>query len=57
MPGCPLPFHVSELDTPDPAVRETYEEFQLREATVAMISDPHNEHAWIQSSETVPVER
>jgi hypothetical protein len=53
---------MSELDgspdaVPEQAVRDTYEEFELRETTVAMISDPKNEHAWIQSTETAPVER
>lgn len=38
-------------------VRETYEEFDLRDATVAMVSDPENGRAWIQSSVTVAVER
>lgn len=32
------------------AIRETYEEFDLGDATVAMISDPHVDDAWIQSN-------
>jgi len=32
-------------------IRETYDEFTVGEETVAMISDPLNEHAWIQSTE------
>jgi len=31
------------------AIRETYEEFDLGDTTVAMISDPHADNAWIQS--------
>ena len=31
-------------------IRETYEEFDLGDATVAMISDPHVDDAWIQSN-------
>lgn len=30
-------------------IRETYEEFQVGETTVAMIADPHAQDAWIQS--------
>lgn len=36
-------------------IRDVYEEFQLSTGTVAMIQDPHNEYAWIQSNETMPV--
>ncbi|SEW18388.1 hypothetical protein [Halobacterium jilantaiense] len=39
----------------DAAIRDTYEEYDLEDARVAMIADPHNEHAWIQSDVTVPV--
>jgi hypothetical protein len=35
-------------DADDP-IRETYEEFELEDATVAMISDPEVTNAWIQS--------
>lgn len=39
----------TESGTP---IRETYEEYDLDAATVAMIADPENEHAWIQSDVT-----
>ncbi|SDE90898.1 hypothetical protein [Halorientalis regularis] len=35
---------------------DTYEEYELGSVTVAMISDSENEHAWIQSDRTCPVE-
>ena len=38
-------------------VRETYEEFGVGDTRFALIGDPENEHAWIQSSITVDVER
>jgi hypothetical protein len=31
-------------------IRETYEEFELGDTTVAMISDPRVDDAWIQSN-------
>jgi hypothetical protein len=31
-------------------IRELYEEFQLGEITVSMITDPENSDAWIQSN-------
>jgi hypothetical protein len=31
--------------------------FHLDDTAVVMIADVENEHAWIQSSDTVPVER
>lgn len=31
-------------------IREEYDEFEVGSSTVAMISDPLNEHAWIQST-------
>lgn len=34
---------------PEESIRETYEEFDLGDTTVAMISDPEVENAWIQS--------
>lgn len=37
-------------DQREEAIRETYEEFDLGDATVAMISDPHVDDAWIQSN-------
>ncbi len=33
-------------------IREEYDEFTVGSSTVGMISDPLNEHAWIQSTET-----
>ncbi len=48
---------MSELDPAGDTVRETYEEFELRDTTVAMVSDPENGRAWVQSSVTVLVER
>lgn len=38
-------------------VRETYEEYVIRGETVAMIADPDQTHAWIQSDVTVDIER
>ncbi|SEN66194.1 hypothetical protein SAMN05216388_1004133 [Halorientalis persicus] len=35
---------------------DIYEEYELGSVTVAMISDSENEHAWIQSNVTRPVE-
>lgn len=32
------------------AIRETYEEFAVGDATVGMIADPENGNAWIQST-------
>lgn len=34
----------------DDRIREVYDEFEVGASTVAMISDPLNEHAWIQST-------
>lgn len=34
----------------------TYEEYDLDGTRVAMIADPTNEHAWMQSDLTVPVD-
>lgn len=48
---------MSESEHAVATVRETYEEFELRDTTVAMVSDPENGRAWIQSSLTVAVER
>lgn len=41
----------------DSAIRETYEEYDVGGTRLAMIADPENEHAWVQSDETVPVEQ
>jgi len=40
----------------DDEIRETYEEYTLGGQRVAMIADPENTHAWIQSSYTVEVD-
>lgn len=37
-------------------IRAQYDEFTVGGSTVGMISDPMNEHAWIQSSETVAID-
>jgi hypothetical protein len=37
-------------------IGDTYEEYELGSVTVAMISDSENEHAWIQSNVTCPVD-
>lgn len=37
--------------------RYVYTEFALESASIAMIKDRKNEHAWIQSSHTVTVHR
>jgi len=40
----------------DTAIRETYEEYDIGDTRLAMIADPENEHAWIQSDVTESVE-
>lgn len=37
-------------------VRETYEEFDVDDGHVALLSDPENPYAWIESDLTVPVD-
>lgn len=37
-------------------LRALYEEYELDDEQVAMISDPENEYAWIQSNLTMPIE-
>lgn len=39
----------------DQNIRETYEEFDLQTGNVAMISDPQNPHAWVQSDATIDI--
>lgn len=41
----------------DPEFRATYEEFDVGGERVAMIADPRDDHAWVQSDTTVPVDR
>ncbi|WP_436925372.1 hypothetical protein [Halosimplex amylolyticum] len=44
-------------ETTDEAIRETYEEYDVGDTRLAMIADPENEHAWIQSDQTEPIEQ
>jgi len=37
-------------------IGDTYEEYDVGSITVAMIADSENEHAWIQSDVTCPIE-
>ncbi|QPV64909.1 hypothetical protein I7X12_10000 [Halosimplex litoreum] len=39
------------------AIRETYEEYDVGDTRLAMIADPENEHAWIQSDVTEQIEQ
>jgi hypothetical protein len=49
---------MSERRVPgDAPLRATYEEFDVGSARVAMIADPENGHAWIQSDVVTEVER
>lgn len=41
----------------DPLVRETYEEYTIDGTRLAMIADPENAHAWIQSDVVTEVEQ
>lgn len=40
---------------PADPVRDTYEEYDVGSVRVAMIADPENEHAWIQSDVTTSI--
>lgn len=42
---------------PEGAIRETYEEYDVGDTRLAMIADPENEHAWIQSDRTDAIEQ
>jgi len=42
--------------TEDPSGRYSYEEYTLCDGIVAMITDQYNEHAWIQSTNTVTIQ-
>jgi len=44
-------------DDADNEIRETYEEYDVGDARLAMIADPENEHAWIQSDRTDEIEQ
>ena len=37
-------------------IRATYEEFPVGDTMIAMIADPQNAHAWIQSDVTAAIE-
>lgn len=37
-------------------IREIYEEYEVESGRVAKISDPENQHAWVQSDYTMPIE-
>jgi hypothetical protein len=39
----------------EPLIRETYEEFTVGSERVAVIGDPENAHAWLQSTVTEPI--
>jgi len=39
------------------AIRESYEEYDIGDTRLAMIVDPENEHAWVQSDLTEPIEQ
>lgn len=41
----------------DEQIRETYEEYTIGETRLAMIADPENEHAWIQSDTAEEIAR
>lgn len=49
-----MTMETDEAQLPD-RIREEYDEFAVGDTTVAMISDPLNEHAWIQSTSTTTV--
>lgn len=41
----------------DPRIRETYDEYGVSGRRFALIGDPANENAWIQSDYTVEIQR
>ena len=47
----------TEGDHSAAVIRETYEEYDVGDTRLAMIADPENAHAWIQSDVTRDVER
>jgi len=47
----------SRTQSADQQIRETYEEYVIRGENVAMIADPEQTHAWIQSDLTVEIEQ
>lgn len=40
----------------DDRIRATYEEYDVGDVRLSMIADPDNEHAWIQSDHTEPID-
>lgn len=42
--------------TQDQQIRATYEEYKIVDTNLALISDPENESAWIQSDQTVEIQ-
>jgi len=48
--------HYSERER-DESIRATYEEYDVGDTRLAMIADPENEHAWIQSDVTEDIEQ
>lgn len=40
----------------DAEIREQYDEYEVGESTVGVISDPENEHAWIWSDVVTKLE-
>lgn len=46
----------SSGDNVDDQIRETYDEFGVGETRYALIGDPENDNAWIQSDTTAEVE-
>lgn len=47
---------MAEESPQDGAIMETYEEYTVSGVQVALIADPENGKAWIQSDVTTPVE-
>lgn len=45
-----------DRQTVEGEIRAIYEEYELETTRVATISDPENQHAWIQSDWTMPIE-
>jgi hypothetical protein len=41
----------------DDQIRETYEEFTVGETRIAILTDPENDTAWIQSDLTEEIQR
>jgi hypothetical protein len=44
-------------DSEDDEIRATYEEYGVGDTRLAMIADPENRHAWIQSDYTEQIEQ